>query len=128
MSDIKPDATRLFSLLRRLTKGGKLSPDETHELSELIHTMAGANVITEIASFKEAMLSRIDSKFDTLSARMDAQSKTLSARMDAQSATLSARMDAQDSKLKFLAWLIGIIGGVFGIIGIIVAYGTFLAG
>ena len=117
MSDIKLDATRLFSLLRRLTKGGKLSPDETHELSELIHTMAGANVITEIASFKEAMLSRIDSKFDTLSARMDAQS-----------ATLSARMDAQDSKLKFLAWLIGIIGGVFGIIGIIVAYGTFLAG
>ncbi len=106
MSDIKPDTTRLFSLLRRLTKGGKLSPDETHELSELIHTMAGANVIAEIASFKEAMLSRIDSKFDTL----------------------SARLDAQDSKLKFMAWLIGIIGGIFGIIGIIVAYGTFLAG
>lgn len=95
MPDPIPETTRLFSLLRRLTEGEKLSPDEIHELSEIIHTMAGSNVIAEIASFKNIMLSR---------------------------------MDALDSKYTSMRWLIGIIGGIFGIIGIIIAYGTFIAG
>ncbi len=118
MSDHRSDATRLFSFLRRLAKGeGNLSKDEIHELSELILSMSGSNVSTEIASFKEVILS----KFEALTARVDALAESSDAKFD----ILTARIDAQDSKINSTRWMIGILGGV---ITLIIAYGTFLAG
>ncbi len=100
MSDHRSDTTCLFSFLHRLAKGeGDLSKDEIPELSELILSMSGSNVSTEIASFKEVVLSRFE--------------------------VLTARIDAQDSKINSTRWMIGIFGGV---ITLIIAYGTFLAG
>ncbi len=68
--------------------------------------MSVSNVSTEIASFKEVILSR----FEVLTARVD---------------TLATRIDAQDSKINSTRWMIGIFGGA---ITLIIAYGTFLAG
>ena len=99
MPDPIPETTRLFSLLRRLTKGEKLSPDETHELSEIIHIMAGSNIIAEITSFKDIMLSRMDA------------------------------LDSKYTSMRWLIGVgLTLIGIGLTLIGIIVAYGTFIVG
>ncbi len=83
-----------------------LSQRQHLSLSELILAMSGSNISTEIASFKEVILSR----FEVLTVRVDA---------------LAARIDAQASKINSTRWMIGIFGGV---ITLIIAYATFLAG
>lgn len=86
-----PDATRIFSLLRKLAKGGKQSAEETHELVELIETMAATNVIERLES------------------KMDAQNNTLEVK-------LTSLEKNQDARYKMLAWVIGIVGGVITVV------------
>ncbi len=45
----------MFSLFRKLVKDGKQSAEETHELVELIETMAGTNVIERLESKMDAL-------------------------------------------------------------------------
>ena len=99
MSDQRPDATRAFSLLRRLAKDAKLSAEEIHELVEIINTMSGSNVI----------------------AKIDAQN----ARLDALVESMNAKLDSQNSKYTTLITIVSIVGGL---VSLILAYGTFFAG
>ncbi len=80
MDDQVSNATRLFSLLRKLSKEGKQSAEETHELVELIETMASTNLIE-----------RLESKMDVQNAKIDIQ---------------NAKIDAVTSKYTVLIWAI----------------------
>ena len=62
MDESQPDATRAFSLLRKLAKDGKQSAEETHELIELIRAMASINLVSQI----EAKLDALDTKYKVL--------------------------------------------------------------
>ena len=62
MSESQPDATRVFSLLRKLSKDGRQSAEETHELVELIETMAATNVIERL----ESKIDAVNTKYTVL--------------------------------------------------------------
>ena len=62
MSEKQPDATRIFSLLRKLSKDGRQSAEETHELVELIETMAATNVIERL----ESKIDAVNTKYTVL--------------------------------------------------------------
>ena len=64
MSESQPDATRAFSLLRKLDRDGDHTAEETHELVELVRTMASENLI-----------SRFEAKFDAQRDMLDARYK-----------------------------------------------------
>ena len=110
MSDQRPDATRAFSLLRRLAKGTKLSAEEVHELVEVINTMSGSNVIAKI---------------DAQNARLDVLIESMNAKHDALVESVNAKLDSQNSKYTTLITIISIVGGL---VSLILAYGTFFAG
>lgn len=91
MDDQIPNATRIFFLLRKLAKGGKQSSEETHELVELIETMAATNVIERLES------------------KMDAQNNTLESK-------LTSMEKIQSSHYKQLIWVVGSVGGAIALI------------
>ncbi len=62
MSKSQPDTTRMFSLLRKLSKDGKQSAEETHEFIELIETMAATNVIERL----ESKIDAVNTKYTVL--------------------------------------------------------------
>lgn len=62
MSEKQPDATRIFSLLRKLSKDGRQSAEETHELVEFIKTMAASNVIERL----ESKIDAVNTKYTVL--------------------------------------------------------------
>ena len=90
MDEPLPDATRAFSLLRTLAKGGKQSAENTRELPELIRNMASANIISRLESKMDAMKESQDTKLDELE-------KTV------------------DKNYKFLFWVVGIVGAAITI-------------
>lgn len=61
MNDRTSNTTRIFRLLRKSAREGKLSAEETHELVELSSSMAGSNVIE-----------RLETNFDVQNAKIDA--------------------------------------------------------
>ncbi len=62
MNDQTTNTTRIFSLFRKLVKDGKQSAEETHELVELIETMAETNVTERL----EAKMDALNSKYTVL--------------------------------------------------------------
>ncbi len=66
MNDQTPNTTRMFSLFRKLVKDGKQSAEETHELVELIETMAGTNVIERLESKMDAKMDALNTKYTVL--------------------------------------------------------------
>ena len=66
MSEQQPDATRIFSLLRKLAKEGRQSAEETHELVELIKSMAASNVIERLESKIDAQHDGLNTKYTVL--------------------------------------------------------------
>lgn len=66
MSEKQPDATRIFSLLRKLSKDGRQSAEETHELVELIETMAASNVIERLESKIDVQIAALNTKYTVL--------------------------------------------------------------
>ena len=66
MSEQQPDATRIFSLPWKLSKDVKLSSEETHELVELIETIAATNVIERLESKIDAQHDALNTKYTVL--------------------------------------------------------------
>lgn len=50
MNESQPDATRALSLFRKLSKGGNQTAEETHELVELIVSMASSNLVSQLGA------------------------------------------------------------------------------
>ena len=103
MDEQRPESVRTFVLLRKLSEEKTLTPEETHELLENHHNMAGSNVIAKI----EVHIARLEALIESMNARQDA----LVSRMDA----LKDSMDRQHST--FL-WVIGIATALLGAIQI----------
>ena len=121
MSDQRPDATRAFSLLRRLAEDTKLSAEEVHELVEVINTMSGSNVIAKI----DAHNARLDALIESMNVKHDALVESMNAKHDSLVKSMNARLDSQNSKYTTLITIISIVGGL---VSLILAYGTFFAG
>ena len=66
MDESQPDTARAFSLLRKLAKDGKQPAEETHELVELIETMASANVIQRLETKIDAVNDTVNTKYTVL--------------------------------------------------------------
>ncbi len=66
MNDQTPNTTRMFLLFRKLVKDGEQSAEETHELVELIETMAGTNVIERLESKMDAKMDALNTKYTVL--------------------------------------------------------------
>ena len=79
-------ATRAFALLRKLSKEGKLTSEETHGLVEIQREMGSANIIAQFGS-------KLESGFDSIRAELEA---------------LEAGLEAQNSKYTLLLWFIGV--------------------
>ena len=110
MDESQPDATRAFSLLRKLAKDGKQSAEETHELIELIETMASVNLVSQLGA-----------KIDTLTTQLSSMEKSQNAKIDTQSAQLSSMEKSQNAKIDTLTakytvviWAITFAGLVLG--------------
>lgn len=110
MDELQPDATRAFSLLRKLAEDGKQSAEETHELIELIEAMASANLVSQLGA-----------KIDILTAQISSMEKKQNAKIDTQSAQLSSMEENQNAKIDTLTakytvviWAITFAGLVLG--------------
>ena len=99
----RPESVRTFVLLRRLSEGKTLTPEETHELLENHYNMAGANVTAKI----ETQISRLDAQIQSMNAKHDALVESMNA--------LKNSMERQHST--FL-WVIGIATALLGAIQI----------
>lgn len=66
ISEQQSDATRIFSLLQKLAKEGRQSAEETHELVELIESMAASNVIERLESKIDAQHDALNTKYTVL--------------------------------------------------------------
>ena len=62
MNESQPDATGAFSLFRKLSKGGNQTAKETHELVELIVSMASSNLVSQL----EAKIDGLNEKLVSL--------------------------------------------------------------
>lgn len=98
MTESQPDATRAFSLLRRMNKDGNQDAEETHELIELIRDMASTNLATQLGA-----------KIDTANAHLISMEKSQNAKLDAQ-------RDVLDARYRGIIWTIGIVGGALGVL------------
>ncbi len=67
MEEQRPESIRSFVLLRKLSEGKTLSPEETHEFLENQYNMAGSNVITKI----EAQNAKVDMLAESMNTKMD---------------------------------------------------------
>ena len=110
--------TRAFTLLRKLSKGEKLTSSETHELLQIQKKIASSDMIPQLQSGLEilstkidAQSSRIDTKIDAQSTKIDAQST----KIDAQNSRIDAKIDAQNTKYNVLIVIISIIGAALTI-------------
>lgn len=114
MSEYPQETTRLFALLRNLSNGRKVEPEEIHEATNEVYNMAASNIVERVFS------------------KLDALTESNNAKWDAFTESNNVRMDSLDSKYTSIRWLIGVgltlIGIGLTLIGIIVAYGTFIAG
>lgn len=87
MSKSQSDATRVFSLLRKLVKSKNQPAEETFELIELIGNMASQNLISQLKA-----------AIDTTNSKLDAQ------------------RDILDTRYKGIMWTVGIAGGVISLL------------
>ncbi len=105
MSEItNPDevnlTTRAFTLLRRLSEDGKLTPEEIHELLQTQKKMASSELIPQLQNSLESLGNRIDS---------------VSEKLDSYKEATNSKLDAQNSKYHVLIVIISIIGAALTI-------------
>ena len=81
--------TRAFTLLRKLSKGEKLTSSETHELLQIQKKMASSDMIPQLQSGLEILSNKIDAQ--------------------------NSKIDAQNSKYNVLIVIISIIGAALTI-------------
>ncbi len=98
MEEQRPESIRSFVLLRKLSEGKTLSPEETHELLENQYNMAGSNVITKI---------------EAQNAKMDALAESMNAKMD-------MLVDSMNRQHSTFLWVIGIATALLGAIQIFI--------
>ncbi len=123
MSEItNPDevnlTTRAFTLLRRLSEDGKLTPEEIHELLQTQKKMASSELIPQLQNSLESLGNRIDSVSEKLGNRIDSVSEKLDSYKEATNSKLDAqnsKFDAQNSKYHVLIVIISIIGAALTI-------------
>ena len=103
MEEQRPESIRTFALLRKLSEGKTLPPEETHELLENQYNMAGLNVITKI---------------EAQNAKLDAFTESMNVRQDALVARLDILKDSMDRQHSTFLWVIGIATALLGAIQI----------
>jgi len=110
-SDQVGQFTRISQLLRKV--GHK--PDEAVELTELIFSMASANV-----------LDRIDASNDRLDSKMDLNNDRLNSKIDSITVRLESKIDAQNTKYNVVILLLGVLTatGVLGFLSNIFNWGA----
>ena len=136
MDERRPESVRTFVLLRRLSEGKTLTPEETHELLENHYNMAGANVIAKIETQisrldahiqsmnakHDALVERMDAKHDALVERMDVKHdalvESMNARHDAFVESISALKNSMERQHSTFLWVIGIATALLGAIQI----------
>ena len=125
MDERRPEAVRTFVLLRRLSEGKTLTPEETHELLENHYNMAGSNLIAKI----ETQISRLDAHIQSMNAKHDALVEKMDAKHDAFVEKMDAKHDAFVESMSALKnsmerqhstflWVIGIATALLGAIQI----------
>ena len=101
MPEQPPDITRIFSLIHKLSEGRTLKSDQIHELTELIRTMSGINVIEKI---------------DAQNARLESYTASNNAKLESFTTFVKAELKGfeklMNSKYNTLLWMIGVIGFV----------------
>ena len=114
MEEQRPESIRTFALLRKLSEGKMLPPEETHELLENQYNMAGLNVIAKI----EAQ----NAKLDAFTESMNARQESMNARHDALAGSMNARLDmlveSMNRQHSTFLWVIGIATALLGTIQI----------
>ena len=88
--------TRAFDLLRKLSRGGKLTSSETHELLQMQKIMASSDVFPQLQSGLEILSNKIDAQ----NSKIDAQ---------------NSKIDVQNSKYNVLIVVISIVGAALTI-------------
>ena len=125
MDEQRPESVRTFVLLRQLSEGKTLTPEETHELLENHYNMAGSNIIARI----EVQISRLDARMQSIDAKHDAQMQSMDAKHDALVESMNAKHDALVESMNALKnsmerqhstflWVIGIATALLGAIQI----------
>ena len=99
MDESQPDATRAFSLLRKLAEGGKQSAEETHELIELIEAMASANLVSQLGAKIDILTAQLSSMEKNQNAQLSSMEKNQNAKIDTQTAQLSSMEKNQNAQL-----------------------------
>lgn len=110
--------TRAFTLLRKLSKGEKLTSSETHELLQIQKKMASSDMIPQLQSGLEILSTKINAQSSRIDTKIDAQSSRIDNKLDAQNSKLDAqntKIDAQNSKYNVLIVIISIIGAALTI-------------
>lgn len=102
-TDDKNLATRAFDLLHKLSRGGKLTSSETHELLQIRKIMASSDVFPRLQSGLETLSNKIDAQ----NSKIDAQNS----KVDAQ----NSKIDVQNSKYNVLIVVISIVGAALSI-------------
>ena len=132
MEEQRPESIRTFALLRKLSEGKMLPPEETHELLENQYNMAGLNVITKIeaqnakldafAEFMNARQESMNARQESMNARHDALTESMKARHDALTESMNARLDmlveSMNRQHSTFLWVIGIATALLGTIQI----------
>ena len=108
MPEQPPDITRIFSLIHKLSEGRTLKSDQIHELTELIRTMSGINVIEKI----DAQNARLESYTASNNANTASNNAKLESFTTFVKAELKGFEKLMNSKYNTLLWMIGVIGFV----------------
>jgi len=117
-SDYVGQFTRISQLLRKV--GHK--PGEAVELTELIFSMASANVLDRIDASNDRLNSKMDLNNDRLNSKIDLITVRLESKMDVQ----NSKIDAQNTKYNVVILLLGLLTatGVLGFLSNIFNWGA----